>query len=79
MEEWSEEEWLEEEFILQVEKKKGRDRTLQKYIGSKEGLLTAIHSMIERLLSEKIVTVNEINIAINTAIEIANKNNEEEN
>lgn len=60
--------WLDEEFIVMVEKKAGKENTNHHYIGSKDGIRTAIASMTQMILENNILTPAEFEDAIQSGL-----------
>lgn len=72
------EDWLESEFEIRIWKESGKQNTTQIYQGTKAEILVCVSSMIEQLLSNGIVTPDELLMAIKMPLEkLTNKNKEE--
>lgn len=59
-----EQEYKNREFYIKIWKDKGRMNTQQIYCGTKEEILTCIASMLDRLLTLKIITPEELHYCI---------------
>lgn len=70
-------EWEDEECEISIVKEAGKIGSIQKYIGNPESIMTLIASMIETLISNKILTTKELEIAIESALEVVKKEEKE--
>lgn len=64
------EDWFNAECGISVQKFKGQENTIQMFMGTKPEILTCISTMTEQLLKKKIVTVDELMMAVNAPIEM---------
>lgn len=64
------EDWFNAECGISVQKFKGQENTIQMFMGTKPEILTCISTMTEQLLKKKIITVDELLMAVNAPIEM---------
>lgn len=64
------EDWFNAECGISVQKFKGQENTIQMFMGTKPEILTCISTMTEQLLKKKIITVDELMMAVNAPMEM---------
>ena len=69
MEEETKQKWIDNEFIVTIEKKKGKENTSQTYICDKMSLMVVIATMTETILRNKMLTPKEFSSALQMAVD----------